>query len=67
MQNISAISQVCFPTEDGQWLVCNAVRRNGQLIVAKSGKWFKFRAYQKRKKSSAETLKDALSASPTLS
>ncbi|HSR89378.1 MAG TPA: hypothetical protein VLK22_03230 [Candidatus Udaeobacter sp.] len=41
--------QFCFQAEDGS-IICNAVKRNGKLVFAKS-KWFRF--FPRKKKNQA--------------
>lgn len=43
------IEQVCFPTEDGKYMLCNCVMRNGVCVTTTSGKWWKFPYQGKRK------------------
>jgi hypothetical protein len=48
--------QVCFPSSDGQVLLCNAIYKNGELWETESGKWIPIPI-----KESAPVQSDALS------
>jgi hypothetical protein len=53
---MAAPGQICFPTKDGLYLVCNFIMRGGKKVKSPTGKWLKIPIDGKGPKKETEPL-----------